>query len=285
MFPMQPNLYSRILKPLVNCAIMQRNNHIETKVKLNDGVTINYVQTGKGDKNVLLMPGALGTAWTDFKPQIEKLPELLPNHTIIAWDPPGYGKSVPPERHFDLDFFQKDARCAVDLMRALGRPKFSILGWSDGGITGIIVAGRFVECIEKLVIWGAGAYLNAEEEKAMRDIRDVQKWSQRNRETMEKVYGVEGFPKLWSAWVDAVVAIYKERKGDFCCTEVTQIKAPTFILHGKKDPMISAEHIPYLKELIKDCKYYEFPEGKHNIHLRYADEFNKLVAHFLTQKP
>ncbi|XP_050341514.1 valacyclovir hydrolase-like [Bactrocera neohumeralis] len=285
MFQVRPNLYSRFLKPLVNCTITQRNNHIETKVKLSNGITINYVQTGKGDKNVLLMPGALGTGWSHFKPQIEKLPELLPNHTIIAWDPPGYGKSLPPERHFNLDFLQNDARCAVDLMRTIGRPKFSILGWSNGGTTAIIVAGRFVECVEKLVIWGACAYLDAELIKTLRVLRDVQKWSQRNREIMEKVYGVEGFPKFWSAWVDAADAIYKKRKGDFCCTEVTQIKAPTFILHGKKDTIIAAEHIPYLRERIKDCKYYEFPEGKHNIHLRYADEFNKLVAHFLTQKP
>uniref|UniRef100_A0A0A1WSN3 Valacyclovir hydrolase n=1 Tax=Zeugodacus cucurbitae TaxID=28588 RepID=A0A0A1WSN3_ZEUCU len=284
MLQLRPALYNRILKPLVNCAVMQRNNHIETKVKLSDGITINYVQTGKGDKSVLLMPGALGTAWTDFKPQIEKLPELLPNHTIIAWDPPGYGKSQPPERYFDVDYFQNDARCALELMHALGRPKFSIVGWSDGGVTGLIVAGRFVECVEKLVIWGAGAYLNAEEVKAITAIRDVQKWSPRMREPMEKVYGVEGFSKLLSAWVDAVVAIYKERKGDFCSTEVTQIKAPTFILHGKKDPMVAAEHIPYLRERINNCQYYEFPEGKHNIQLRYADEFNKLVANFLSQK-
>ncbi|XP_011192815.2 valacyclovir hydrolase [Zeugodacus cucurbitae] len=284
MLQLRPALYNRILKPLVNCAVMQRNNHIETKVKLSDGITINYVQTGKGDESVLLMPGALGTAWTDFKPQIEKLPELLPNHTIIAWDPPGYGKSQPLERYFDVDYFQNDARCAVELMRALGRPKFSIVGWSDGGVTGLIVAGRFVECVEKLVIWGAGAYLNAEEVKAITAIRDVQKWSPRMREPMEKVYGVEGFSKLLSAWVDAVVAIYKERKGDFCSTEVTQIKAPTFILHGKKDPMVAAEHIPYLRERINNCQYYEFPEGKHNIQLRYADEFNKLVANFLSQK-
>ncbi|XP_011198653.2 valacyclovir hydrolase [Bactrocera dorsalis] len=285
MFHVGPNLYSRILKPLVNCTMSQRNNYIETKVKLSDGITINYVQTGKGDKNVLLMPGALGSGWSHFKPQIEKLPELLPNHTIIAWDPPGYGKSVPPERRFDLDFLQNDARCAVELMHALGRPKFSVLGWSNGGVTAIIVAGRFVECVEKLVIWGAGAYLNAEDEKTLRVLRDVQKWSQRNREAMEKVYGVEGFPKLWSAWTDAVFAIYKDRKGGYCCTEVNQIKAPTFILHGKKDVMIVADHVSYLRERIRDCKYYEFPEGKHNIHLRYADEFNKLVADFLTQKP
>uniref|UniRef100_W8BC12 Valacyclovir hydrolase n=1 Tax=Ceratitis capitata TaxID=7213 RepID=W8BC12_CERCA len=285
MIQLRPAIYSLVLKPVVNLAAMQRYNHTETKTQLSNGIAINYVQSGKGDKSVLLMPGALGSAWTDFKPQIEKLPELLPNHTIIAWDPPGYGKSQPPARQFDLDFFQKDASFAVDLMRALGRPKFSILGWSDGGITGIIVAGRYVECVEKLVIWGAGAYLNAEEEKALHAIRDVQKWSQRMREPMEKVYGVEGFAKLWSDWVDAASAIFRQRKGDFCCAEVNKIKAPTFILHGKKDPMIAAEHIPYLRERIQCCQYYEFPDGKHNIHLRYADEFNKLVAEFLLKKP
>ncbi|XP_017482496.1 PREDICTED: valacyclovir hydrolase [Rhagoletis zephyria] len=285
MLQIRSNLYSRVLRPLGNLSTMLQNHiHTETKVQINHDVAVNYVQSGNGEKSVLLMPGALGSAWTDFKPQIEQLPELLSDHTIIAWDPPGYGKSRPPARNFDLDFFQKDARYAVDLMHALGRPKFSILGWSDGGITGLIIAGRFAECVDKLIIWGAGAYLNAEEEKALQAIRDVQKWSPRMREPMEKVYGVEEFAKLWAEWVDAAAAIYKERKGDFCCAEVKQVKASTFILHGKKDPMIAAEHIPYLKERIPGCQYYEFPEGKHNIHLRYADEFNKLVADFLLQK-
>lgn len=284
MLQVRPSLYSRVLRPIMNLATLHRENHTEAKVQVSDNVAINYVQSGSGDKSLLLMPGALGSAWTDFKPQIEMLPQLLPNHTIIAWDPPGYGKSRPPAREFGLDFFQKDASYAVDLMRALGRPKFSILGWSDGGITGIIVAGRFADCVEKLIIWGAGAYLNAEEEKALKAIRDVQKWSPRMREPMEKVYGVEEFRKLWAAWVDAAAAIYKDCKGDFCCAEVNQVKAPTFILHGKKDPMIAAEHIPYLRERIQGCQYYEFPEGKHNIHLRYAEEFNKLVAEFLLQK-
>ncbi|XP_065354283.1 valacyclovir hydrolase [Calliphora vicina] len=260
--------------------ITKRYSHCERKVKVND-IDINIVESGKGDKNVLLLPGALGSSWTDFKPQIEQLPRLLPNHTIIAWDPPGYGKSIPPKRQWGLDFFQNDALCAVNLMKTLNRPKFSIVGWSDGGITGLIAAGRYRENIEKLVIWGAGAYLNADEVKALENIRDVNKWSPRMRQPMEEVYGAERFAELWSEWVDAVVLFHTKRDGDFCKKEVTLLNAPTFILHGKKDPMIAAEHIPYLREHIQGAKYYEFADGKHNIHLKYAEEFNKKVADFI----
>ena len=79
-----------------------------------------------------------GTIWTDFKPQIENLnTEKL---TIVAWDPPGYGKSRPPDRTFPDDFFQRDATWAHDLMQTLGYSKFSLIGWSEGGITSLLLA-------------------------------------------------------------------------------------------------------------------------------------------------
>lgn len=225
--------------------------HSEQKLNVK-GVNLNYVQSGGGSKSVLLLPGALGSAWTDFRPQIEKLPQLLPDYNVIAWDPPGYGKSIPPKRKFDLDFFHHDAQSAVDLMLALGHSKFSVLGWSDGGITGLIVAGGCgLENVEKLVIWGAGAYLNAEEVKSLGAMRDVQKWSAKMREPMERVYGKERFPELWGEWLDGVLDIYHQRGGDFCKKEVMNLRAPTFIVHGKKDVMVHPEHIPYLRERIK----------------------------------
>lgn len=37
--------------------------------------------------------------------------------TIVAWDPRGYGKSIPPVRDFPPDFFERDAKDAVELMQ------------------------------------------------------------------------------------------------------------------------------------------------------------------------
>lgn len=80
-----------------------------------NGQTINYVKVGIGSCNILCMPGALGTIWSDFKPQIEGLNRNY--FTIVAWDPPGYGFSRPPERHFTQKFYENDADLAYHLMK------------------------------------------------------------------------------------------------------------------------------------------------------------------------
>lgn len=45
---------------------------------------------------------------------------------MVAWDPRGYGHSRPPDRDFPGDFFERDAKDAVDLM------KVGLLGKSPG---------------------------------------------------------------------------------------------------------------------------------------------------------
>ena len=215
-----------------------------------NNININYVQTGAGNQSLLLMPGALGSAWSDFKPQIEKLPNILSNFTIIAWDPPGYGNSIPPRREFTTDFLHRDADYAHNLMSHLGHSKYSILGWSDGGITALIQAAKYSDAIEKLVIWGANSYIVPEEIKTYESIRDVNKWSPRMREPMEKMYGKDGFAKLWSEWVDVYIALHGRNNGDICKEELPKIKAPTLIVHGLKDPMIDGGHVSYLQDHI-----------------------------------
>lgn len=139
----------------------------ENKIKLKDAkdkeYNINYVRRGNGRNAMILMPGALGTALTDFGPQIEQFPDLISNYSIIGWDPPGYGKSRPPNRTFDLDFFHRDAFLANGLMKELGLNWYSVLGWSDGGITGLIMAANYQDSVHKLVVWGSNSYISSEE--------------------------------------------------------------------------------------------------------------------------
>lgn len=57
----------------------------------------------------------IGSGETDFGPQIENLNKKL--FTVVAWDPRGYGHSRPPDRDFPVDFFERDAKDAIDLMK------------------------------------------------------------------------------------------------------------------------------------------------------------------------
>lgn len=129
------------------------------KSESNEECKINCLHTGSGPNALILLPGALGTIHTDFQPQIDALPELLDDYTIVAWDPPGYGKSRPPERTFPPGFYHRDAYLADALMRRLGFDKYSIAGWSDGGGTGLVMASRYPEAIKKLIVWGGGTYV------------------------------------------------------------------------------------------------------------------------------
>ena len=41
---------------------------------------------------------------------------------MVAFDPRGYGKSIPPKRDFPKDFFERDANDAAELMLKIGKP-------------------------------------------------------------------------------------------------------------------------------------------------------------------
>lgn len=45
---------------------------------------------------------------------------------MVGWDPRGYGQSRPPDRDFPPDFFERDAKDAVDLMKV--RMQFTTVG-------------------------------------------------------------------------------------------------------------------------------------------------------------
>lgn len=46
------------------------------------------------------------------------------------------------------------------LFQALGLSRVSLLGWSDGGNTALIIAGRYPGLCRKLVVWGSNSYVS-----------------------------------------------------------------------------------------------------------------------------
>ena len=103
--------------PLVSRTVT-RFMHSESGKCLVKDVELYYEKVGQGSKVLLCLPGALGSTRTDFAPQLDQLKD---NFTVIAFDPRGYGKSIPPKRDFPLDFYHRDADDTVGLMEKLGR--------------------------------------------------------------------------------------------------------------------------------------------------------------------
>jgi len=88
--------------------------------------------------------------------------------------------------------------------------KYSVIGWSDGGITALVLAADYGHKVNRLVVWGCNAFISEKDAELAESVRDVSVWSERMRKPMEEIYGVEEFPKFWSKWVDAYKAIRKQ---------------------------------------------------------------------------
>lgn len=93
---------------------LQNETFQEDKIKIGKYV-ISYVKVGNGPIKLFCAPGALSTKWKDFKPILQEFKRDM--FSIVAWDPPGYGKSYPPARDFADGFLEKDADLAHELMK------------------------------------------------------------------------------------------------------------------------------------------------------------------------
>lgn len=142
---------------------------LERKIVLKNRPPVHIVRTGHLDEDgtspcehaVLLIPGVVGTAWTDFRPTLEKLPLILPpTWSVIACDMPGRGKSRPPHEVMPLDGFERNAAAAGEVMEALGIDNYSVLGWSGGSVSAITMAVERPQNVKKLILTGTTPCIN-----------------------------------------------------------------------------------------------------------------------------
>eukprot|EP00440_Ansanella_granifera_P023348 gb/GFBE01025353.1/.p1 GENE.gb/GFBE01025353.1/~~gb/GFBE01025353.1/.p1 ORF type:complete len:288 (+),score=57.87 gb/GFBE01025353.1/:1-864(+) len=229
---------------------------------------------------VICLPGAMGTAETDFQLQLDGLSH---KHGVVSFDPRGYGKSRPPSRKYPIDFYHIDAADAAAVMESIGAGKpYNVIGWSDGAISATILAAKRPEQVKKLVVFGIQGFITKEDVDSYESLRDIEKaWSKRMLETHRAVYGDDVQP-MWSSFCDAMKMIY-ESGGDFCQKEAKQVKCPTLILHGAKDPLVPTHHPEWFHQAIEGSQLHIFPDGKHNIHQKFSEEFNCRVLDFFSE--
>ncbi|MBW02240.1 Valacyclovir hydrolase, partial [Eschrichtius robustus] len=108
-------------------------------------------------------------------------------------------------------------------------------------------------------------------------IRDVSKWSERTRKPLEALYGFDYFARTCEKWVDGIKQFKHLPDGNICRHLLPLVQCPTLIVHEAEKSKICSQQL----EAQESSWLHLMPEGKHNLHLRFADEFNKLVEDFL----
>lgn len=89
-----------------------------------------------------------------------------------------------------------------------------MLGWSDGGISSMFLAAHYPECVRKLVVWGANAFVTDEDVKKFEEIRDVTSWKKSTIDNYLQVYKKDYFQNQFDNWIDAMKRIRATNDGE-----------------------------------------------------------------------
>ncbi len=113
-----------------------------------NGIDIFYEKMGQGEPLILLHGN--GETHEIFVEAAEKLAQ---HYTVYLPDTRGHGRSGKVEEYHYEDM-ARDVYCFIKVM---GLEKPTVYGFSDGGITGLLLASRYPGLLKKLVVSGVNA--------------------------------------------------------------------------------------------------------------------------------
>lgn len=273
-----------------------------TKSVLNNP-SISFIDTGSGDKTILLAHGLASNAgfWRYV------IPELSKNYRVIALDLPGYGKSQKGAYPYSMTFYADQIKRLADKLKL---DKFILVGHSMGGQIGTTFALKYPDRLEKLVLaspagveefekresdWlrsvisKAGIKKTTEEDIRRNLAMNFYLWSDKWEWMVEervRIIKAKDFDEFAYTVVRSVNAMLDEPTFD----KIKNISVPTLIIYGKYDRLIPN---PYLNpgltsnlfqwgaKQIPNCKIYEIDNSGHMLQIEKPEEFSKAVLDFI----
>ncbi len=224
---------------------------------------------------VLLIHGFGGTPTSDFGGQ---LPALRSHYRVIAPHLHGYGRSTR-RSSYALSFYRDDVADLVALLDMLEIEKVLVLGFSDGGITGLLLAALHPQRVIALAVMGAQPAINAQNTAAIRhwllEVPLSEEWQKELAQLHGEPYW-RSLPRMYVEGQEALVAAGGVIISD---EELASVRCPALIMHGKRDRIVPAEYAHILSERIPGSQLLLFDAG-HAAHLRCAKEYTSAVMDF-----
>lgn len=236
-----------------------------------DGLDIYYETYGEGTP-LLLLHGGLGSI-SNFK---KCLPNLATQFKVIALDSPGHGRSGQTDSlSYPLlaDYLSK-------FIDHLQLDSLYVMGWSDGGVIGFLLAADRPDKVKKLVAVGANTRLDGLEAATVNWIRnDLIEWAKGNTHWLEQYLSltpqsekIDNYLKnTQSMWLTEVYVPENKMKN---------IQIPTLILQGDKD-LMTLEHTTEMYRSIKNAQLCILPNASHFCLEEKPELITTIVINFL----
>jgi 2-hydroxy-6-oxonona-2,4-dienedioate hydrolase len=260
---------------------------------------INVHEAGSGHPLVLLHgsgPGATG--WSNFAPNIGALAESC---RVIVPDMPGWGGSTAA-RVRDRDHTET----LLQLLDALGVERAAVVGNSMGAVTALAFAARHPDRISHAVTMGAAmpgqpmmfsaadgpseglsVLFQAYRDPSPANMKHlVQVMTFDSRFATDELAAERSSNALrWPEHLANFVADLNDKlpivRTPADLREISGIKIPVMLIHGRDDRVLNVEHSFRLVTTIADARLVILNRCGHWVQLEHTAEFNRLVSGFV----
>ena len=243
---------------LISLNISAQKLHENVKYLDVNGVKLYYEIYGEGEP--LLMIHGNGGSFICFENQVS---EFSKHFKVILVDCRGRGNSSYQkgvELTFDLQV--DDINLFLD---KLNIQKTNILGWSDGGIIGLLLALKHPEKVAKLVTSGANIFPEG-----------VVYFDEMKKTTVELESKNKNHENDLALDLNNLDLNYPNLK----FSDLNAIKSKTLIIAGDHD-VIKGEHTLKMYESIPNAQLAILPNSSHSALIKNSKLFNEIVLPFL----
>ena len=235
-----------------------------------DGLGVFYETEGDGETLVLLHGGlADNSTWA------AQFSGLSPYRHVVA--PERQAQGHTPDRPGPLTY-PAMADQTVSFLVALGLGPVDLVGWSDGGMVGTLIAAEQPQLVRTLTVTGSGFSSGGYVPGAMEDLVALSPGDE-DMEMFAAMYaqaspdGPEHFPEVWekmrTMWAEPF---------DWTA-RVRQISAPTLVIVGDDD-YVTVHHAEEFSRLVQNGQLAVVPGASHLVPMEKPDLFNQLVLDF-----
>lgn len=229
-----------------------------------------YASFGEGEP-IVLLHGGLGSS--DHYGDL--VSALAAKRRVIVLDSRGHGRSTRSGHGISYHQMADDV---VALLDHLAIERAALVGWSDGGVTGLELALRYPGRLTKLFVLGTNYALDGM--KPQNQSRTFSEYFARCRRQYAKLSPA---PQDLGAFLQELRAMWASQS-TFRDEQLQQIQLPVLVALGDHDEAIRKEHAQKLAELLPRGRFVLLPKVSHFALWQDPKTFLAVLTRFLDEK-
>jgi pimeloyl-ACP methyl ester carboxylesterase len=224
------------------------------------GFKMYYETYGEGAP--LLMLHINGGSMSVFSNQI---PYFSGHYRVIAVDTRAHGKSVDTGDSLTFEMMADDFNALLD---SLHLDSCYVIGWSDGGISGLLLALRHPEKVKKLVVSGPNIWPDTVGLDPF-----IFHYLERTADTLRHK------PQTAAIKNQLKTVELDLKEPHMTLEQLHAIKCPTLVMGGDHDG-IPSHHLWQISQNIPQSYLWIVPNSGHSVAIFKKDQFNSVVGDF-----